>query len=86
MLKKQDLLHLINEAGMKLIEDDIMQSDRIKDSDDHIFSNLKKRCMELIVKHPDKEELFKNYIKKQVEENEVLENKVVCTTLVIKRR
>lgn len=86
MLKKQELLHQINEAGMKLIEDDIMQSDRIKDSDDHIFENLKNRCMELIEKHPDKKGLFENYIKKQVEENEVLENKVVCTTLVINRR
>lgn len=86
MLNKQELLHQINAAGMILIEDDIMQSDRIKDSDDYIFDNLKKRCMELIDKHPDKKDLFENYIQKQEEENEVLENKVVCTTLVIKRR
>ena len=69
MLKKQELLHQINEAGMKLIEDDIIQSDRIKDSDDQIFDNLKKRCMELIEKHPDKKGLFENYINKQLEEN-----------------
>ncbi len=86
MLNKQELLHQINEAGMNLIEDDIMQSDRIKDSDNYIFDDLKKRCMELIDKHPDKKDLFENYIQKQEEENEVLENKVVCTTLVIKRR
>lgn len=42
--------------------------------------------MELIDRHPDKKDLFENYIQKQEEENEVLEYKVVCTTLVIKRR
>lgn len=86
MLKRQDLIHQISSAGMKLIEDDIITSSSIKDSDDYIFDNLKKRCMELIDKHPDKKDLFENYIKEQEEENEVLENKVVCTTLVIKRK
>jgi cyclopropane fatty-acyl-phospholipid synthase-like methyltransferase len=85
MLKKQDLLNQISLAGMKLIEDEILTSNSIKDSDDYILDNLKKRCMELIDKHPDKKNLFENYIKKQQEENDALENKVVCTSWVIKK-
>lgn len=36
--------------------------------------------------HPDKRELFMHYIQRQVEEKKVLENKVVCSTLVIARK
>ena len=86
MLKKQDILHQISSARMKLIENDIIKSDSIKESDNYIIDKIKKRCIELISKHPDKKDLFVNYLKKQEEENDVLENKVVCTTLVIKRR
>ncbi len=85
MLKKQDLLHQISSAGMKLIEDDRFRGSSIKESDDYIFKKLKNRCIELIDKHPDKKDLFDNYIKKQEIENYVLENKVVCTILVIKK-
>jgi SAM-dependent methyltransferase len=84
--KQKEILSQIDSAGMQLIEDDIFQQTFIKDSDDYIFGNLKKRCTELIDKFPDKKELFLNYIKKQVEENDVLENKVICSTLVISRK
>ncbi len=85
MLKKLDLLNQISSAGMILIEDDIIESKNIKDSDDRVFDNLKIRCMELIEKYPEKKDLFENYLKNQEKENDVLENKVVCTTMVIKR-
>jgi hypothetical protein len=85
-LKKQEILQQIRIAGMKLIEDDIVKSDSIKESDDFIFDNLKKRCMELINQYPEKKYLFENYIKNQEEENDVLENKVICSTMVIKRQ
>ncbi|MDY6931647.1 MAG: hypothetical protein SVJ22_07025 [Halobacteriota archaeon] len=71
---------------MKLLEEYIIKSEDIKESDEFIFNKLEKRCTELINKYPDKRELFENYIKKQEEENDILENKVVCTTMVIKRR
>ncbi|MGB5528790.1 MAG: class I SAM-dependent methyltransferase [Ignavibacteriaceae bacterium] len=86
MLKKSDILMQIEKAGMKLIENDIMDSDSIKKSDDYIFNNLKKRCHELIDKYSDKQNLFLDYIKKQEIENDVLEKKVTGTTLVIKKK
>lgn len=86
MLKKTALLQQIDKAGMEIVESDIMDRKKIKDADDFIFVNLKKRCFELIVKYPDKQNLFLDYIKKQETENDVLENKVVGATMVIKKK
>lgn len=69
---------------MELVENDIMDRDDFVDSDDYIFNNLKKRCKELIKKYPNKQRIFLDYIRKQEIENDILENKVVGTTLVIK--
>jgi cyclopropane fatty-acyl-phospholipid synthase-like methyltransferase len=86
MFKESDILQQIEKAGMELVENDIMGRDDIVDSDDYIFDNLKKRCQELIEKYPDKQNLFLDYIRNQEIENYVLENKVVGSTLVIKKK
>ncbi|HRI45657.1 MAG TPA: class I SAM-dependent methyltransferase [Ignavibacteriaceae bacterium] len=84
--KKEEIKNQIDLANMKLIDNVILNRNEIVESDDDIFGKLKKRCNELIEKHPDKKELFLDYIKKQEEENDVLENRVVCSTMVIKRK
>lgn len=86
ILKKNIILQQINMAGMELIDDDIMHSGYIKNSNDAIFYKMKRRCYELMEKYPDKQNLFLNYVKKQEEENYTLENKVTGTTMVIKRK
>lgn len=86
MFKKSILLKQIELAGMQLVDFDNMESSDIKDSNDIIFDQIKKRCHELIYTHPDKEKLFLDYIKKQVEENDVLENVAVGATMVIRRK
>lgn len=86
MFKYSGILRQIEKAGMQLIENETMDRDDIKDSDDYIFDKLKKRCCELIEKYPDKKKLFLDYIKKQETENDVLENKVIGTTMVIKKK
>jgi hypothetical protein len=85
IFKKSDLLQQIEKAGMELVEIDIFNRDDIIDSDNHIFDTLKKRCLELIEKYPKKKNLFLDYIRRQEIENDVLENKVICTNLVIKK-
>lgn len=86
MFKKSTIIQQIEKAGMQLVENEIMAREDIKDSDDFIFDNLKKRCFELIDKYPEKQNLFLDYIKKQEIENDVLENKVIGTTMVIKKK
>jgi len=71
---------------MQLLEDDIIQRDAIKYSDDNILEKPKRRCQELIDRHPGQLQLFINYIQKQIEENDVLENKIIGTTLMIGRK
>ncbi len=86
MQKLETIIQQIDSAGMHLLEDNIFQKDDIKDSNDYIFDNLKMRCFELINKCPHKKELFENYIKKQEIENDVLESKIICSTMVLKRK
>ena len=76
----------IDKAGMKLVENDIMDRKDIKDSDNYIFDRLKKRCFELIEKYPDKQNLFLDYIKKQEIENDFLENKIIVATMLITKK
>jgi len=86
MQKKEIILQQIKDSGMQFIDEVIIKEGEIKDSDDYIFENLKKRCNKLIEKHPAKSKLFENYIKKQEEENDVLETKVVCSAMLIRKR
>lgn len=85
LIQKLETIHQqIEASGMQLVDEVIFDKMDIKDSDDHIFSSLEKRCLELIRKYPHNKQIFENYIEKQREENYILENKVVSSTLVIK--
>lgn len=85
MQRKETILSQIKASGMCLLDEVVASNDQIKEADEYIFSNLKTRCNELIEKYPEKKALFEGYIKKQEQENYVLENRVVCSTMVIKR-
>ncbi|MEE4198775.1 MAG: class I SAM-dependent methyltransferase [Bacteroidales bacterium] len=85
MFKKNTIMQQIEKAGMEVVEHIIMNKEEIKESDDHIFENLSKRCYELMKKYPDKQNLFHDYIKKQKTENYILENLVTGTTMVLKK-
>ena len=86
IFRKSTILHHIDQAGMELVADHRFNRDQIQKSDDFIFHNLKSRCDELIRKHPEKAQLFRNYVKRQEYEIDVLLNKVVATTMVIGRK
>lgn len=86
MLKKSIVLSQISEAGMELVENDVMHAEEISISDEYIFDSLKKRCEELMEKYPEKQHIFLDYIQQQEVENNVLETLVTCSTLVIRKR
>lgn len=85
ILKQNEVHRQIHAAGMKLLDEVIVPKDKIKDADQFILDNMKKRCLELIEKHPGRQNLFQDYIRKQEEEIDVLENKIICSTMVLKR-
>ncbi len=82
ILKRKKIDEQTAASGMKIIDEVVIGHDDIRDSDDHIFQLLKKRCLELAEKHPAQRKLFENYIRKQEYENDVLENKIVCSVMV----
>ncbi len=84
IMRKDAILKQIKDAGMNLIDELFGPPDAIRTSDDLIFDKIEHRCKELIQKYPNKRSLFEDYIKKQIEENDVLENRIVCSTMVIK--
>ncbi len=69
---------------MVLIENCPVTHNEVVESDDLILENIKQRCHELMEKHPEKKQLFLDYICKQEFETEVNANKAVCTTMVQK--
>jgi len=86
MVKKSTMMQHICQAGMELVEDHLFDRERINESEDFIHHHLKTRCEELIQKHPEKADLFRNYVKKQEAEIDVLLNKVVAITMVIRKQ
>jgi len=85
IFKKMEVLRQIKAAGMKIVDENIPAKDGIKESDDYIFDFIKKRCNELIEKYPEKQHIFTDYVMKQAEENDVLENKITCSTMVLQK-
>jgi SAM-dependent methyltransferase len=83
--KRETILQQIKDSAMQFVDEIIIDKDRIKESDDDIFESLKQRCHELIEQYPERRRLFENYIKRQEEENDVLETKVVCSTMAIRK-
>ncbi len=83
ILNKKTILQQIRQAKMNLIDEIIIPNESIKPSNDFIYQRIKLRCEELIIKNPDKQNIFKSYLETQEEENDVLENRVVCSTMVI---
>jgi len=82
METRSDILKQISDAGMKLVDEIIINKEKIKESDEHMYKNLKKRCQELTEIYPDKRNFFADYVRKQEEENEVLETKLTCSTML----
>lgn len=86
ILKQQAMLQQINSTGMKLIEEVVINKDEFKLLNDGIFDKIQNRCYELMEKYPDKTELFTHYLQRQLEENDALDNMVICSTMLINRK
>jgi len=83
VLLKTDILEQISRAGFVLKEEVFFKPDFIESSNKDIFDPLKSRCQELMQIHPDKKHIFEEYIKNQEEENQLMENVITCTTMLL---
>ncbi|KUG21645.1 putative methyltransferase [hydrocarbon metagenome] len=57
--KRETILRQIDDSGMRLIDETIIDHQAIKDSDDYIFQKIEQRCRELIRRHPEKKPFLK---------------------------
>ena len=79
------MLRQINAAGMTLIGEQQTSSNKDLASEyDAEYINISKRCSELIEIHPDKADLFNNYIRRQKTEYDRLKANVDCSTMVVR--
>ncbi len=87
ILRRQELLDQIDTAGMQLV-DEVIANDAEDTTEGYEkeWADIVNRCHELMRQYPDKSALFEGYINKQREEYDVLENKVIGTTMVIRKK
>lgn len=82
VISKSSIITQANKAGMKIIDEEIISKDKIEALNYIIFLKIKRRCEELIIKDSKNKYLFEDYIRNQAEENRVLENDVICSTMI----
>ena len=82
ILPHREILAQIERVGMELIDEHTGEETAYSEE----FANIEKRCKELIVKYPEKRALFESYIQIQADEYDVLENDVIASTMVLKRK
>ena len=82
VLYRRELLKQVEQAGMELIDEntDIPADSAIE------FENLQKRCKELTVKYPEKTPLFAKYLQSQEEEYGALENQMIGSVMVFRKK
>lgn len=86
ILKKAELEKQVDSVAMYIAEILPVSKDEVLESDEVIINNLKKRCYELAEKHPEKKQLFMDYVRKQEYEGDVNASKAICATMVIKKK
>lgn len=82
VLYHREILKQSEQARMALIDEYVSKPTNSAEE----FENLEKRCKELMKKHPEKTSLFENYIQTQAEEYAMLENEIIGSIMVFKRK
>lgn len=85
ILKKSEVFRQLEQAGLKVVDEVFSEHDDLSENQESLQDNLIKRCRELIVQYPEQKSLFEDYIKKQEDEVDVLVNKTVCATMILKK-
>jgi cyclopropane fatty-acyl-phospholipid synthase-like methyltransferase len=76
-LRQSDFYNQITLAGFEIIREIIFEKEAIADSDMLIYDSIMKRVNELIIMHPEKNDLFEGYLKSQEYENYMLAAEII---------
>jgi hypothetical protein len=83
ILPRKELLKQFGRAGMELVDEAVAKYSDFFDGAQEM-EGITARCNELKAKYPDKSSLFEDYAQNQISEYDVLENKLICSTMVLK--
>ncbi|SFU33417.1 Methyltransferase domain-containing protein [Porphyromonadaceae bacterium KHP3R9] len=72
-------------AGMVLVDEVVFGGESAMKKYDEEYFTLERRCLELIGRYPEKQNLFAGYIRKQQLEYDKMRSEIVCSTMVFKR-
>lgn len=82
---KDEFFDQVNQSGLKLIDSIDWKLEDLKNMNEFQVARIENRVLELVEKHPDKKELFLNYLKNQQEECQELENNLQCVSLLLRK-
>lgn len=83
--KRSEILRQINISGFRILEEEMIRQEDMQTVNAGIFEKLENRCMELAGRYPDRQSLFKSYIRTQSEENEAFGSRIICSTMKLGR-
>jgi cyclopropane fatty-acyl-phospholipid synthase-like methyltransferase len=75
----------IKAGGYSVVEEMKIGMEYIQEQNRLMFNAIEKRVIELIAQHPDKKQMFIDYLTEQERENNTLENELVCGIWLLKR-
>lgn len=76
----------IHAEGMEIIDEHIFSKKVMQHANEEMFQNIKSRCEELILQFPDKKQLFEDYLKSQLDENQILESDVINAIFLLQKK
>lgn len=80
--KRSIVMAQARSAGASLLDEVVAGRNEMATSDERELAMLKRRCLELVEKHPERAALFTDYLRSQEREYRVLETRVTCTTMM----
>jgi ubiquinone/menaquinone biosynthesis C-methylase UbiE len=81
-VNRKILMEQADSAGLTLIDEIIVGSVEVRERDEEMYEKIAKRCGELIIKYPEQVRLIEGYLNRQEEENHVLENQIIGSTMI----
>jgi cyclopropane fatty-acyl-phospholipid synthase-like methyltransferase len=76
----------VEEAGLKVVDQIISESSDMLQENDRINLLIQKRAVELGDKYPSKKHLFDAYIQSQLDECDILNNRMTCAAFLLRRK
>jgi cyclopropane fatty-acyl-phospholipid synthase-like methyltransferase len=83
--KYSETMRQIHNSDLAVVDERVIQSAKMEESDSAIYENISKRVAQLVERLPEKHQLFEAYLTAQRDENHALEHEITCVTWLLQR-